>query len=90
VTFEVHGPSGYVNRKVAQVNTGRPRPEEFAELAPNAAFDKSFELTRLHSMHVPGEYSIRATYANIVEPDGLERRPWVGEITSDRSVVTRA
>ena len=58
MTFEVHGPSGYVNRKVAQVNTGRPRPDEFAELAPNAAFDKSFELTRLHSMHVPGEYSV--------------------------------
>lgn len=46
VTFEVHGPPGYVNRNVAQVNSGRPRPEDFAELAPGATVEKSFDLTR--------------------------------------------
>lgn len=90
VTFEVEGPPGYVNRKLAQVNSGRPRPEDFAELAPGDAVEKSFELTRLHSMHLPGKYSVRATYSNSVELEELERRPWIGTATSEWCVVERA
>jgi hypothetical protein len=89
VTFEVREPPGYVNRKVVQVNSGRPRPADFVDLAPGASIEKPFELTRFHSMHVPGTYSVRATYANTVDLDDLEQRPWIGSITSGWSVVRR-
>jgi hypothetical protein len=89
VTFEVQGMPGYVNRKVAQVNSGKPRPADFVELAAGASIEKPFELTRFHSLHLPGRYSVRATYANTVDLDDLPQRPWMGSITSDWSIVER-
>jgi hypothetical protein len=88
MTFEVQGPPGYANRKLAHVNAGPPRAEHFAELAPGDSVEKSFELTRLHTLHEPGEYSIRATYSNDAEPEGGVA--WVGEVSSDWRVVRRA
>jgi hypothetical protein len=89
VTFEVQGPPGYVNRKVVQVNSGRPRPEDFAELPAGDTLYKDFELTRMHSMHLPGEYAVRATYTNTTEPEGFQPRPWIGTIMSGWTVVER-
>ena len=90
VTFEVNGPPGYVNRRLVQVNAGRPRPEQFVELAPGDDLAKAFELTSLDSMNLPGSYDVRATYANTVVDPALPRRPWVGRLSSEWGHVERA
>ena len=84
VTFEVRGPAGYANRKAVQVNAGRPRPSDFAELAPGEEVEKAYPLTRLESMHVPGMYSVRAVYRNVTGTD-----VWTGSLTSDWAAVER-
>jgi len=89
IRVEVSGPAGYVNRKAAHVNAGRPRAEDFAELAPDAAVERSFPLTRFHSLHIPGEYSVRVSYANAATPEGLDGRPWTGEIESEWQAIER-
>jgi hypothetical protein len=83
VTFEVNGPPGYVNRRLVHVNAGRPRPEQFVELAPGDHITKAFELTMLESMNLPGSYDVRATYANTVVDPALPQRPLVGRVSSE-------
>ncbi|HEX2087222.1 MAG TPA: DUF4288 domain-containing protein [Solirubrobacteraceae bacterium] len=75
LTFEVRGPAGYVNRTRLHVNAGRAGSEHRVELAPGERVEKPVELTRLHSLHLPGEYAVRATY---------------GRTRSDWRVVRRA
>jgi hypothetical protein len=89
IHMEVTGPPGYVNRKVAQVNAGRPGLDDFAELAPGEAAERTFPLTRFHSLQIPGEYAVRATYSNRTVPDGLAGEPWTGELTSERATLRR-
>lgn len=90
VTFEVNGPPGYVNRRLVHVNAGRPRPEQFVELAPGDHLAKALELTSLESMNLPGSYDVRATYANTVVEPALPQRPWVGRVSSTWGRVERA
>jgi hypothetical protein len=90
INLEVQGPPGYVNRKAVHVNSGRARPEDFAELAPGQAVERSLPLTRFHSLQVAGEYGVRATYANVEAPDRFGGQAWTGELTSDWAAIRRA
>ena len=90
VTFEVDGPPGYVNRRLVQVNAGRPGREHFVDLEPGAEFVKASELTSLESMDLPGSYAVRATYTNSSDDPALPGRPWTGTLHSAWATLERA
>ncbi len=87
--FEVEGPPGYVNTKRVQVNAGRPGPEHFRRLDPGEEVEKALDLAQYESLHLPGEYAVRAHYENQVQDERLGAAPWVGTIQSERATVRR-
>lgn len=89
ITFQVNGPSGYVNRKRTHINAGKPGPEHFIELASGDDIVKEFELTNLESLNVPGPYAVKATYGSIVIDPALPRQPWLGTVSSEWSTIER-
>jgi hypothetical protein len=85
--FEISGPDGYSNKRIFRVNAGYPGPNDLLELRPGATHQKVVELTRYHSLHLPGEYQVTAHYLSAAAVSG--RTVWLGQLTSEPLTLER-
>jgi hypothetical protein len=85
--FEVSGPEGYANQRVFRVNAGFPRTTDLVTLEPGESHQKVVELTRYHSLHLPGTYEVTAHYQSAAPIAGQE--VWLGQLESEPLVLER-
>lgn len=85
--FEITGPENYSNRNLFRVNAGAPRAEDLVELAPDGIHQRTIELTRFHSLHLPGQYTLVAHYLSASAVAGFD--VWQGSLQSNALVLER-
>lgn len=67
IFLNVEGPPEYQNQVRFNIRAGLPDKDQFDLLAPNESIEKSYQLWKYESFHVPGTYKIWITYQNTVE-----------------------
>jgi len=85
--FDITGPENYSNRNLFRVNAGAPGAADLVELAPGEMHQRTIELTRFHSLHLSGQYTLVAHYLSAVPVAGFN--VWQGSLQSDSLSLER-
>jgi hypothetical protein len=82
VNFVVTNPAGEELCFMLLINIGAPKDNDFTELYPGEAIEKSYELNRAYQLDTVGIYSVQAVYENQNDPEhGI--MAWKGRLESN-------
>lgn len=83
VTFSIKGPSGSINLKRFSVNAGPPDQGNFVRLLSGEYIFMCYKLNKYYSYKIPGTYTIKAVYKNIIDQTIAGLNSWKGTIESN-------
>jgi hypothetical protein len=82
VNFVVTNPAGDELCFMLLINIGAPKDNDFTELYPGEAIEKSYEINRAYQLDTVGIYSVQAVYENQNDPEhGI--MAWKGRLESN-------
>jgi hypothetical protein len=82
IVFVITSPSGKDIQPAKYIGARPPKDDDFVELEAGGSIEKSFELGLIYNFTEIGQYSIRAIYQNVVDPESWGEA-WKGEIRSN-------
>ncbi len=87
--LQILGPPGYFNLIKFNIRSGPPTREFFANFGPSEEIRKSYEITKINSLHLAGEYRIRFVYSNVHGYEVAGKKAWTGTLQSNEITILR-